>query len=87
MESNGDQRTCKNKLKKTKSLDYLTYMKDQLENKEFRDHEGKGTEKGPNFYGKVKHETVFINENEEESSDDLELLSSDEDSFNNSKVE
>ena len=82
---NGDQRTCKNKLKKAKSFDYLTYMKDQLVNKEFRDHEGKGTEKGPNFYGKVKHEAVFINE--EESSDDLELLSSDEDSFNNSKVE
>ena len=60
-------------------MDYLTYMKDQMETKEFRDQEGTRTEKGPNVYGKVKHETVFINENEEDSSDDLELLSSDED--------
>ena len=84
---NGDQRKCKNKLKKANSLDHLTYMKDQIETQELRDHENTRTEKGPNVYGKVKHETVYINENEEESSDDLELLSSDEDSFNNSKVE
>ena len=57
-----------------------------METKEFKHQEGTRTEKG-NVYGKVKHETVFINENEEDSSDDLELASSDEDSFNNSKVE
>ena len=33
------------------------------------------------MYGKVKHETVFGNKNEEESSDDLELLSSDDESI------
>ena len=82
-----DQRKYKNKLKKAKSLDYLTYKKDELETNEFRDQESTRNEKGPNFYGKVKHETVFMNENEEDSSDDLELVSSDEDSFNNSKVE
>ena len=83
---NGDQRKGKNKLKKAKSLDYLTYTKDHMVTKESKDNGSTRTETGPNLYGKVKHETVFITENEEESSDDLELLSSDEDSFNNSKV-
>jgi hypothetical protein len=50
-----------------------------METKEFRDQEGTRTEKGPNAYGKVNTQ-VFINRNEEDSSDDIELLSSDEDS-------
>ena len=88
---NGEQRKSKSNLKKTKSLDYLTYMINQLDKgnpeKEERYEVREGSERVPNnTYGKVKHETVFINNDEEESSDDLELLSSDDESVNDSKV-
>ena len=91
-----------NKLNKSKSLDHITYMKTQLNTQENKDHH-KSTEKKKrqfvknsnsskcekrqNLYRKVNHETVFLSDNEEESSDDLELLSSsDDEPFNNSNL-
>eukprot|EP00092_Neocalanus_flemingeri_P020892 GFUD01022634.1.p1 GENE.GFUD01022634.1~~GFUD01022634.1.p1 ORF type:complete len:787 (+),score=168.87 GFUD01022634.1:426-2786(+) len=98
--TNGDHK-LNNKLKKTKSLDQLTFIKHQLNTEKKRtdyqianadqnDNERKVVKKNSssthqqNEYRKYKHETVFINGNEDESSDEIELLSSDEDSLNDS---
>ena len=90
----GDQNKSKSNLKKTKSLDYLTYRinksVEENEHKEIKlvkNNKSSGSERVPNnTYEEVKHETVFINDEEEESSDDLELFSSDDESVDNTEV-
>ena len=86
-----------NKAKSLDELTFTKHQQNAVEKgasnqipKDFRNNNARNVSKNnsspfpnkrQNIYGKVNHKTIFVNTNEEESSDDLELLSSDDDSI------
>jgi len=68
----GEQQRSTNKIKKTKSLDFSGELPINSQ----------VAERGSNLYGKEKHKTIFI---DDDSSEELELYSSDDESFTNSQ--